>query len=288
MNWFVLKMRSSLNALRFRELLTAAQIDFFLPTVHKVVTREGKEESMEKPLLFSYVFIRTDERTAIDFTSVNGGITMLREHVPGGQPGPYMIVSDREMENFIRAVGYYTDSIPFVSPTPEMLVKGDRVRILGGPFQGVEGLLESQQGKGGGRVIVRVADVVAIPTIEIDPSLIQILEFAPSGKHLYKKLDSFEPRLRKAIDYRLQSKPLPTDLSDHVQMFIRRFCKLKVYALNARIRFQCYLLLAYALQHDVDHVRPIQDQLAELQPSIRSNASRTLLKHTFELLPQLL
>lgn len=288
MNWYVLKMRSSLNALRFRELLTAAQIEFFLPTVHKVVTKEGKEESVEKPLLFSYVFMRTDERRAIDFTAANNGITMLREHVPGGQPGPYMIVSDRAMESFIRAVGYYTDSIPFVSPTPEMLVRGDRVRILGGPFQGVEGLLESQQGKDGGRVIVRVADVVAIPTIEIDPSLIQILEFAPSGKHLYKKLDSFEPRLRKAIDYRLHSKTIPTDLSDHVQMFIRRFCEMEVHALNARVRFQCYLVLAYALQHDVDHVRPIQDQLQELLPSIKSRSSRTLLKRTFELLPQLL
>lgn len=281
-------MRSALNALRYRELLTTAQIEFFLPTVHQVITKDGKEESKEKPLLFSYVFMRTDERKAVEFTAANTGITMLRDHVPGGHPGPYMIVPDREMESFIRAVGYYTDNIPFVSPTPDMMVKGDRVRILGGPFKGVEGLLESQQGKDGGRVIVRVADLVAIPTIEIDPSLIQILEFAPSGKHLYKKLDSYDPRLRKAIDYRLDGRPIPTELSDHVQIFIRRFSELKVYALNARVRFLCYLLLSYALQRNESRVHAIEQQLLQLQPTIKSSSSKTLLKRTLDLFPQLL
>lgn len=288
MNWYVLKMRTSQNALRFRELLTAAKMEFFLPTVHKVVTKGGKEESLEKPLLFSYVFLRTDERTVLDFVARTNGITMLREHVSGGTPGPYMIVPDRQMESFIRAVGYYTDSIPFVSPTPDMLVKGDKVRILGGPFTGVEGLLEAQQGKDGGRVIVRIGDIVAIPTIEIDPSLIQVLEFAPVGKHLYKKLDSFEPRLFRAVDYRRNNQPLPTDLSDHIQMFIRRFSALKVSALNARIRFLCYLALAYAVQRDSEHALAIQQQLAELQPSVKSNSSQQLLKRTFAQISQLL
>lgn len=281
-------MRTSQNALRFRDLLTAARIEFFLPTVHQVVTKDGKEESLEKPLLFSYVFMRTEERTAIEFTAANPGITMLRVHMPKGQPGPYMVVPDRQMESFIRAVGYYTDNIPFVSPTPDMLVKGDKVRILGGPFKGVEGILEAQQGKDGGRVIVRIADLVAIPTIEIDPSLIQILEFAPSGKHLYKKLDSFEPRLRKAIDLRLQSQPLPTDLSDHMQLFVRRFSQLKVPAMNARIRFMCYLLLAYAVQRDEEHVQKMKQQLLTLQPTVKAASSVNLLSHTLELLPQLL
>jgi len=281
-------MRSSQNALRFRELLTAAQIEFFLPTIHQVVTKDGKEESLEKPLLFSYVFMHTNERTALDFTAANDGITLLRDHVPDRKIGPYMIVPDRQMESFMRAVGYYTDNIPFVSPTPDMLVRGDKVRILGGPFKGVEGLLEAQQGKDGGRVIVRIADLVAIPTIEIDPSFIQVLEFAPVGKHLYKKLDSFEPRLRKAIDYRKKNKPLPTKLNDHIQMFIRRFSELKVPALNARIRFLCYLSLAYAVQRDDTHALAVQQQLVELHPSVKSDSSLKLLKRTFALLSQFL
>mgnify|MGYP002623298883 CR=1 FL=1 len=288
MNWYVLKMRSSQNALRFRSILTAMQCEFFLPVVTQVVRRGGVDEPVEKPLLFNYVFLRTTEHEALQFVADNIGIVLLRVKLPEGQYGPYMIVPDYQMDSFIRAVGYYTDNVPFVSPTADMLLKGDRVRILGGPFKGVEGLLEAQQGKDGGRVIVRITDLLAVPTLEIDPSLIQVLEFAPVGKHLYKKLDSFEPRLYKAIECRLHHEPIPTELNNHVLVFIRRFSQLQVHSLNARVRFLCYLCLAYAVQHDSEHVAAVESQLLELQSSVKGSSSKTLLERTLNQIPQLL
>ena len=281
MDWYVLKMRSSASAVRFRDLLTAAHIEFFLPTTKTLVKRGGKETSVDKPVLFSYVFVRTEEHIVESFTKQNDGISFLREHTPDGSLGPHLRVPDSQMNSFIRAVEHFTDDIPFVAPTPEMLSKGDRVRIIGGPFLGIEGILEARQGKDGGRVIVRIGDLIAVPTVEISPEFIEVLEFAPEGRHLYQKLDSFEPRLYKAVQLREEGQPLPSELEEHLRIFVRRFANLTVPALNARVRYLCYLFLTYTvLDHDDTHSAPLLEELTALRPTLRSKSSLRLLDDT--------
>ena len=273
MAWYVLKMKTSANAVRFRDLLTEAGIHFFLPTAKQVVRRGAKDVVVEKPLLFSYIFIRTDETEAIRFADKHDGIALLRFHVEGGQPGPYIIVPEVQMNGFIYAVEQYGEKIPLVSPTAAMLAKGDKVRILCEPFLGVEGILEAKQGKDGGRVIIRIGDVLALPTIEIEAKFIEVLEFAKKGKHLYKKLDSFEPRLRKAFDLFIWDKPLTPELRDHLSSFTRRFANLNIAAVNARARFLSMLMLAYALLGQRDEATQTYHLLADLKPSLHSRRS---------------
>lgn len=273
MAWFVLKMRTAANAVRFRELLTEAHIYFFLPMTKQVVRKGAQNVVVEKPLLFSYIFIRTDETEAIHFVDKHDGVALLRHHVNGGQPGPYVVVPDVQMNGFICAVELYGEKIPLVSPTAAMLARGDKVRILCEPFVGVEGILEAKQGKDGGRVIIRIGDELALPTIEIEAKFIEVLQFAKQGKHLYKKLDSFEPRLRKALDLFIWDKPLTPELSDHLSVFTRRFANLNVPAANARARFLSMLMLAYALLGQQEEATQTYHLLADLKPSLNSRKS---------------
>ena len=261
-----------------REQLTAAHIDFFLPTTKTVVKHGDKEQPVEKPLLFSYIFVHTEEHVADAFCTANNGIAFLREHRPDGKLGPHLVIPDYQMDNFMRAVELYTDEMPFVAPTPAMLAKGDRVRIIGGQFKGLEGILEARQGKDGGRVIIRLEKLVSISTTEISPELIEVLEFAPESRHLYQKLDSFHPRLRRALDLRAERKPLTPELEGHLRVFTKRFANLEVSALNARVRYLAYLMLAYALlEHDDEHSAPIAEQLRSLRPQLNSKKSVFLL-----------
>lgn len=274
-------MRISSAALKFRDLLTAAKIEFFLPTTKTVVKRGEKEEAVEKPLLFSYIFVRAEESVVNDFTAANDGVVFLRQRTSDGSLGQHLVVPDFQMKNFIRAVEQYTGDIPFVAPTADMLSKGDRVRIIGGPFKDIEGILEARQGKDGGRVIVRIGDLVAVPTVEISPEFIEVLEFAPEGKHLYQKLDSFQPRLLKAIRIYLEGEPVPPELEAHLKVFIRRFANLSVPALNAKVRFLCYLMLAYLLtEHGNEHATPVLKQILELQPALKSESTKRLVEKT--------
>ena len=280
MPWYVLKMRSSASAIRFRDLLTAAHIEFFLPTTKTLVKRGDKQLSVEKPILFSYVFVRTEEHVAEAFVSDNIGISFPRKHTADGSIGPHLRIPDSQMNSFMKAVEHYSDEIPFVSPTPVMLSKGDRVRIIGGSFAGQEGVLEVQQGKDSGRVIIRLGDLAF--TVELDPNLIEVLEFAPAGRHLYLKLDSYKPRLYKAVRLREDGRPIPPELEEHLRIFIRRFANLTINALNARVRFLCYLFLTYTLlDHDDAHSAPLLAELTSLRPTLHSKASTQLIDETF-------
>ena len=273
-------MRMASSAVRFRELLTAAHIDHFLPMTKKVVTRAGKEETIETPLLFSYIFVRSDELTINEFCTANDGIAFLREHTPDGTIGPHLVVPEIQMRSFIQAVEQYTEDIPFIAPTPEMLTKGDRVRIIGGPFRGIVGLLESHKGKDGGRVIVRIGNLIAIPTVEISAEFIEVLEFAPEGRHLYQKLDSFQPRLYRAVELRETGEPVPPELIGYLQIFTRRFANLTVSAINAKARFLSYLMLAYAvIERDDKHSSPILTKLTKLKPLLKSKQSIRLVEN---------
>ena len=202
--WYVLKSPSL--ALSVRDDLKKAGLKFFLPTRTVLVPMGGKTVRVEKPLAFNLVFVSTDIETLHTFKSQHPD---RRLHIAYQRPLSYqqgdyvppLVVPDREMEMFINAVGTYRDAeIPYMKPSEVDLEKGDIVRIVAGPFNGIEGVLLSQQGKEGGRVLVNVSNVIAVPTLHIEPEYLQVLQFAKKGKHFYKLVDSYVPRLRKAME----------------------------------------------------------------------------------------
>ena len=58
----------------------------------------------------------------------------------------------------------------YLPPTEYSMQKGDRVRITGGVFEGVEGIFVRV--KGDRRVVVSIQGVMAVATTFIHPSLI--------------------------------------------------------------------------------------------------------------------
>lgn len=276
-SWYVLKMRTSSSFARFRELLTEAKLEFFLPTTKNEVEQGACHTMRERPILFSYIFVHADEQAVAGFVQQNVGVTMLRHRSLSGEPDYYVSIPNRQMQMFVYTVGQYAGvDVPLITPSDEVLDKGDRVRVLDGPFHGVEGILEAQQGKEGGRVIVRISNVLAVPTLQLLPESIEVLEFSKQSRHLYQKLDAFEPRLRKVVDCILTNEPVPDDLSAHVALFVRRFSNLYVPSLNSRARYLGLLMLAYRVLDRHRDALTIFRELDTLIPTLRSKSSLAL------------
>ena len=53
-----------------------------------------------------------------------------------------LVVPDRQMHSFIAVAGAYDEQIVYLDPTIVSLREGDRVRIVGGVFSGVEGIFK--------------------------------------------------------------------------------------------------------------------------------------------------
>ena len=86
-----------------------------------------------------------------------------------------MVVPDRQMADFIKVSNQYEVEKVYLKPEEVDLAKGTRVRILGGPFDGVEGLFLRVKGKRDKRLVVWVERVIAT-AVDISPDLIQVIE----------------------------------------------------------------------------------------------------------------
>lgn len=311
--WYVLKSPSL--ALSVRDDLKKAGLKFFLPTRTVLVPMGGKTVRVEKPLAFNLVFVSTDIETLHTFKSQHPD---RRLHIAYQRPLSYqqgdyvppLVVPDREMEMFINAVGTYRDAeIPYMKPSEVDLEKGDIVRIVAGPFNGIEGVLLSQQGKEGGRVLVNVSNVIAVPTLHIEPEYLQVLQFAKKGKHFYKLVDSYVPRLRKAMEEVGKSgrdgtngmngsnglhgmngasgknggngtsgKSVKAAVLDPVRVFTTRFCNLQADTLNAEAKVQALLLASYRLLGEEEKAMTAQAKLDELLPRVKSASTLEFVK----------
>ena len=90
-----------------------------------------------------------------------------------------MIVRDEEMASFIRVSGNQEEKIQYLDPSKLNFKKGDRVRVIGGPFVGVEGVFVQIGGKHEKRVVVELEGLIAVATAAIPASLVEKIADAP-------------------------------------------------------------------------------------------------------------
>lgn len=189
--WYVAK--SARLSLPYRDELDRSGLEYFLPTRFVLQNIGGKRMRVERPVIFNFIFIRGTVFQVKEFCRSQQGIYMVYRHqskddMPADDSNRLLTVGDREMQMFAQTVGEYVSDVPFIRPSEVDLSKGDHVRIMDGPFAGVEGILLSQQGKDGGRVLVSISNIISVPTLEIRPEFLQVISFAKSGRHLYKKV----------------------------------------------------------------------------------------------------
>lgn len=276
--WYVTK--SQYSPLSYREKLTSAGLEFFLPTRFVIQDIGGRRMRMERPVIFNFVFVRGTIFQVKDFCIKNQGLHLVYRHrhideKENTEEKMVMTVSDKEMNMFARTIGEYTQDVPFVKPTEVDLEKGDYVRILEGPFAGVEGVLMSQQGKDGGRVLVSLSKVIAVPTLEIEPQYLQILSFAPKGKHLYKKFDSFMAKARKALRNYHSGKLEKKDVVA-LNNFESRFSCLETQTINSRLKLLVYMLVCHTCLNEWEKQAEVEKNIVDILGNVNSDTFRVM------------
>ena len=80
-------------------------------------------------------------------------------------------IPDAQMRSFILVAGTYDEAVIYVEPEELKLVKGTKVRITGGVFEGAVG--EFVRLRHDRRVVVNIEGVMAVATTFIHSSLIE-------------------------------------------------------------------------------------------------------------------
>ncbi|MBE6286841.1 MAG: UpxY family transcription antiterminator [Mediterranea massiliensis] len=161
--------------LEAKRLLDREQVENFLPMQYKVITgRDGKKRRELVPAIHNLLFARTNR---VRLQEIKSGVRYIqyRTRPEAGRNIP-IIVPDRQMEQFMAISRTMNEKLLYLRPEEINLAKGTRVRIIGGPFDGVEGIFVKVQGVRSKRVVVQIEGLMAVAAATIHPDLIQVIE----------------------------------------------------------------------------------------------------------------
>ena len=285
---------------RIKEKVRELSFETFVPTLK--TTYEGKVNgksvvrTANKLLTFNYVFVRGEQRAIEEELK---GITRL--HLIYKRPGVSkgksygnfirtpMVITDREMDMFIKTVYLYQNGAPIVDISERELQKGDVVRVTGGPFAGVEGVLVTQKGKEGGKVVVNISHLVSVTTVDIEPQYIQVVKFSNENKHIYRKMDAFLPKVKAMIGKRSGGICLAEEERVELQNFLNSYAEAETGTLNSAAKLKTLVFMAYiALGMDDYAARCYRLLREEILPKIKGERVKVLIEEQLQMYQELL
>ena len=162
-HWFACYTRARAEK-RVETSLRERGFDSYLPLIAQVRQWKDRKKIVEFPLFPSYVFGRFTLKQLHGVLTTPGVSTIVRAN---GYPTPVPEHDILNVQRFARAImetGIEPDPRPF-------LAEGQWVKVLDGPFEGVEGIVVEQRGRK--RVLVGVQAIGQGLEIDIDTRLLK-------------------------------------------------------------------------------------------------------------------
>ena len=173
--WYA--MRAYKNEMRAEEAVQALpSLDCFVAKRYELRTYHGKKVRKLVPLIPSLVFVR-GTKSDIQRLKLRYQFFQYIGSAFGGEKFRPLTVPDNQMADFMKVAGEYESGVQYVSPDEVALTKGTRVRVIGGVFDGVEGVMLYDKTKTGAKVVVSLPESLgSISTAEISPDLLEVIE----------------------------------------------------------------------------------------------------------------
>ena len=154
--------------------LDRLEIENFLPMTYRVVEsrndgitdkrKHGETELLRElvPAINNLIFVRSTQERISGLKRSNEVLEPLRYMMDHTAEKAHVImtVPDRQMENFMRVATNTDESVMFLDEKSIVGKEGKRVRIMGGAFEGVEGVI--RRVKRCKRVVVEIEGVASV------------------------------------------------------------------------------------------------------------------------------
>lgn len=145
----------------------------FYPHALRIHRQNERRVRKLVPAVHNLVFIRSS-RERIDRIKDEMGMTLPIRYIMDRESRQPIVVPTSQMRSFMAVAGSYDQQLVYLEPSAVAFRKGQRVRVTGGIFAGVEG--EFIRVKNDRRVMVSIQGVMAVATTYIHPSLIEPLD----------------------------------------------------------------------------------------------------------------
>ncbi|HXX23504.1 MAG TPA: UpxY family transcription antiterminator [Terriglobia bacterium] len=142
------------------QILTAKGLEVFLPLYNSTRRWKDRTVHLSLPLFPCYLFLRGMEERRLDVVTTPGIVSVLSVN---GEPA---VIPESEVEAVRKAIEWGNR----VEPHPFLRV-GDRVRVISGPLQGLEGILVRK--KNLCRLVLSVELLERSASVEVDVSSVE-------------------------------------------------------------------------------------------------------------------
>lgn len=169
MQWFPVRVTYS-RELVLKTYLDEKQIENFIPMHYEYVVKHGQRVRKLVPAIHNLVFIHAT-RECVDEVKQKLSDTVPVRYIMNPETRRPIVVPDKQMHSFLLVAGNYDKAIVYLMPEELHLLKGAKVRITGGVFEGAIG--EFVRIRHDRRVVVNVEGVMAVATAFVHPSLVE-------------------------------------------------------------------------------------------------------------------
>ena len=165
--WYAIRVTFN-REMKVKDDLDLRGIESFIPMKYVMGTRRGRRVKKLVPSIHNLIFFHIEPSLMKEYKA---NTNLPIRYIMNPATKKPVVVPEAEMKNFIAVAGTYEEQLVYITPKPGQFTRGDRVRIMGGPFEGAEGVL--QRVKGDSRVVVSIKGLVAVATTSIHPSLLE-------------------------------------------------------------------------------------------------------------------
>ena len=154
-----------------KKLLDKECIRSFIPMHYTLTMKNGRKVRELVPAITNLIFVHATP-TAIKQVKSK---TECLQYIIDSRSKEKIIVPDDQMKRFIAVASICHEKMTYLKPEEVDLRKGTLVRVLGGPFDGVEGVFVKVKGVRSRRVVVLIQGIAAVVTAEIETDLIEVI-----------------------------------------------------------------------------------------------------------------
>jgi transcription antitermination factor NusG len=168
--WFAIRVTYN-REMKVKRELDSIHIENFLPMKYRIIVRGEKKIKELVPAIHNLIFVYI---TPEDLKSYKATTALPIRYIMNRETREPIVIPEQQMQNFIAVAGNPTEQIVYLDPDVSNFKKGDKVKIIGGVFEGAEGYF--MRIKGDRRVVVCINGIAAVATAFIHPSLVKKID----------------------------------------------------------------------------------------------------------------
>ncbi|MBQ8422528.1 MAG: UpxY family transcription antiterminator [Bacteroidales bacterium] len=170
-SWFALRVTYG-RALKFKATLDEAGFETFVPMCRRTVVKDGRSRRVLVPAVTNLCFVRSTKKRIDTFMKDCGEGCPARFMWDKATRLP-VIVPDKPMEDFMKISNTMADDVIYLKEISAKLREGQKVRVMQGPFAGVEGtIIRVRRSR---RVMVELPGMLAIATTYVRLDELEII-----------------------------------------------------------------------------------------------------------------